>query len=63
MEQSGLVPLACEGEIIHIIQFLFSDMIKRTLDGLGLDFAIVNIPVNVTGTKVHLINQPPWDQW
>ena len=46
-----------------MVQFLFSDMIKRTLDGLGLDFAIVNIPVNVTGTKVHLINQPPWDQW
>lgn len=38
-------------------------MIKNTLDSLGMNYAVINIPVNVTGVKTHLINQPPWSLW
>ncbi|GLV44160.1 uncharacterized protein CBL_12544 [Carabus blaptoides fortunei] len=38
-------------------------MIRRTLKKLHRDFALINIPVNLTFTPVHKINQPPWLEW
>ncbi|CAH1784528.1 unnamed protein product [Owenia fusiformis] len=38
-------------------------MIKKTLQELDLTSAIINIPVNITGIPIHLLNQPPWEPW
>ncbi|KAH3787972.1 protease-associated domain-containing protein 1-like [Dreissena polymorpha] len=38
-------------------------MIKDTLEQLGLPTAVVNIPVNITGTATHIVSQPPWTLW
>lgn len=38
-------------------------MILKTLEKLDRHFAIINIPVNLTFTPVHKMNQPPWMRW
>lgn len=38
-------------------------MILRTLQKLKRHFAIINIPVNLTFTPIHKVNQPPWMRW
>ncbi|KAJ8981549.1 hypothetical protein NQ317_009808 [Molorchus minor] len=38
-------------------------MILRTLKKLNKEHAIINLPVNLTFTPVHEINQPPWLGW
>jgi len=38
-------------------------IIKRTLDRLGLEEAIVNIPVNISQVSIHNLHQPPWLVW
>lgn len=35
-------------------------IIKATLRRLKRNYAIVNIPVNLTFTPVEMINHPPW---
>lgn len=38
--------------------------IVKTLERLGRDYAIINLPVNLTFTPVNEINQPPpWLGW
>lgn len=38
-------------------------MILKTLQKLKRSYAIINLPVNLTFTPVHKINQPPWSGW
>lgn len=38
-------------------------MITRTLERLNRQFAIINLPVNLTFTPIHNMNQPPWLGW
>lgn len=38
-------------------------MIKQTLRKLNRKYAIINLPVNITFTPLHKINQPPWLGW
>ena len=38
-------------------------IIKRTLEKLRLDHAVINIPVNITRTDIHKLHQPPWLVW
>jgi len=35
----------------------------RTLTELHEEAAIINIPVNLTSTAFHELNQPPWILW
>lgn len=39
------------------------NMILRTLERLDLEYAVINMPVNLTFTPVHKMNQPPWLGW
>ncbi|KAJ3666275.1 hypothetical protein Zmor_001728 [Zophobas morio] len=38
-------------------------MITTTLQQLKRSYAIINLPVNLTFTPVHEMNQPPWLGW
>lgn len=38
-------------------------MIIKTLEKLKRSYAIINIPVNLTFTPIHKMNQPPWIKW
>ncbi|CAH1119313.1 unnamed protein product [Phaedon cochleariae] len=38
-------------------------MILNTLQRLKKTYAIINLPVNLTFTPVHKMNQPPWLGW
>lgn len=38
-------------------------MIRKTLKQLSRNHALINIPVNLTFTPIHKINQPPWLEW
>lgn len=38
-------------------------IIRKTLEKLKRNYAIINLPVNLTFTPVHKINQPPWIGW
>lgn len=38
-------------------------MITRTLKRLNKQYAIINLPVNLTFTPIHEINEPPWLGW
>lgn len=38
-------------------------MITKTLERLKRQYAIINLPVNLTFTPVHEMNQPPWLGW
>ncbi|KAL3280356.1 hypothetical protein HHI36_017845 [Cryptolaemus montrouzieri] len=38
-------------------------MITKTLERLKRKYAIINIPVNLTFTPAHKMNQPPWLGW
>jgi hypothetical protein len=38
-------------------------VIRQTLDKLNLDFALINLPVNLTFIPAHKINHPPWLVW
>nr|CAI5861701.1 unnamed protein product [Callosobruchus analis] len=38
-------------------------MILNTLEKLNKKYAIINLPVNLTYTPVHKMNQPPWLGW
>lgn len=38
-------------------------IIRKTLKKLQRSFAIINLPVNLTFTPIHEINQPPWLGW
>jgi len=38
-------------------------IIKRTLEKLRLEHAVINIPVNITRTDIHKLHQPPWLVW
>lgn len=38
-------------------------MILKTLQKLKRSYAIINIPVNLTFTPIHKLNQPPWLRW
>ncbi|XP_057661416.1 PRADC1-like protein [Diorhabda carinulata] len=38
-------------------------MILKTLEKLKKNFAIINLPVNLTFTPIHEMNQPPWLGW
>lgn len=38
-------------------------MILKTLEKLKKSFAIINLPVNLTFTPIHEMNQPPWLGW
>jgi hypothetical protein len=38
-------------------------MITQTLQRLKRSYAIINLPVNLTFTPVHQMNQPPWLGW
>lgn len=38
-------------------------MIMKTLQKLRRNYAIINMPVNLTFTPVHKMNQPPWSGW
>lgn len=38
-------------------------MIRRTLNKLGQDHALITIPVNLTFVPAHEINHPPWQGW
>ncbi|CAH0559385.1 unnamed protein product [Brassicogethes aeneus] len=38
-------------------------MISKTLERLNRNFAIINLPINLTYTPIHKINQPPWLGW
>lgn len=38
-------------------------MILNTLQKLRRNYAIINLPVNLTFTPVHKMNQPPWSGW
>lgn len=38
-------------------------IIKKTLDRLSLQAAVVNIPVNITRISPYKLNQPPWLVW
>ncbi|XP_018580198.1 PRADC1-like protein [Anoplophora glabripennis] len=38
-------------------------MILKTLEKLKRNYAIINLPVNLTFTPVHKMNQPPWLGW
>lgn len=38
-------------------------MIAQTLQKLSRRYALINLPVNLTYTPVHKMNQPPWLGW
>ncbi|XP_065170838.1 PRADC1-like protein [Atheta coriaria] len=38
-------------------------MIMNQLRRLNMKYAVINLPVNLTFTPVHKINQPPWLDW
>lgn len=38
-------------------------MITKTLERLNRSFAVINLPVNLTFTPIHKMNQPPWLGW
>lgn len=38
-------------------------MIRRTLRRLRKQYAIINVPMNLTFTPPHHINHPPWVGW
>ncbi|CAG9857398.1 unnamed protein product [Phyllotreta striolata] len=38
-------------------------MILKTLERLKRSYAMINLPVNLTYTPVHEMNQPPWLGW
>lgn len=38
-------------------------IIMRTLTELHEEAAIINIPINLTSTAFHKLNQPPWILW
>lgn len=38
-------------------------MIRKTLEKLNRNFAIINLPVNFTFVPLHKMNQPPWLGW
>lgn len=37
--------------------------IRKTLEWLGRDSALIRIPVNITGYKIRQLKQPPWLVW
>ena len=37
--------------------------IIRTLRRLQQDYAIINMPINMTHVPISKINQPPWISW
>lgn len=37
--------------------------IRNILLKLNRDYAIINLPVNLTFTSIHKIHQPPWHEW
>ncbi|XP_060578494.1 protease-associated domain-containing protein 1-like isoform X2 [Ruditapes philippinarum] len=39
------------------------NMIKNTLDRLHQQYAVITIPINITGANVYHVNQPPWTLW
>ncbi|KAI5747654.1 hypothetical protein M8J77_017099 [Diaphorina citri] len=51
---------------IHIpVAFLVGKngrVIKNALKRLKMDYALINIPVNLTYVPIHKMNQPPWMQ-
>lgn len=38
-------------------------VIAQTLKKLDRKYAIINLPVNMTFTPIHKMNQPPWLGW
>ncbi|XP_049785610.1 PRADC1-like protein [Schistocerca cancellata] len=38
-------------------------VIRRTLERLNRNYAVINIPVNLTFIPLHETNQPPWIRW
>lgn len=38
-------------------------VIKQTLKRLNLQYALINIPVNLTFSPIHKLHQPPWHSW
>lgn len=38
-------------------------VIIKTLKRLRRNYALINLPVNLTFTPPHLINHPPWSGW
>ncbi|XP_045460305.1 PRADC1-like protein [Harmonia axyridis] len=38
-------------------------MITKTLERLQRQYAIINLPVNLTFTPIHKMNHPPWLGW
>ncbi|KAK6177939.1 hypothetical protein SNE40_012800 [Patella caerulea] len=38
-------------------------MIRKELERLELDKAIINIPINITGVLPNRANKPPWTLW
>lgn len=38
-------------------------MITKTLERLRKQYAIINLPVNLTFTPIHKMNHPPWLGW
>jgi hypothetical protein len=38
-------------------------IIKSTLQKLNRDYALINLPVNLTFVPAHKINHPPWLVW
>lgn len=38
-------------------------MILKTLEKLKRNYAVINLPVNLTYIPVHKMNQPPWLGW
>ena len=49
--------------IVKLISTLYRFMIRQTLEQLGQDYAIINIPLNVTGSEIYSLRQPPWTLW
>lgn len=37
--------------------------ILRTLKKLQINYAVINLPVNMTHTPIGKMNQPPWISW
>ncbi|KAK9871243.1 hypothetical protein WA026_011518 [Henosepilachna vigintioctopunctata] len=55
-----------EGEVHIPAAFLMGKnglMITKTLERLQRQYAIINLPVNLTFTPAHKMNQPPWLGW
>ena len=39
------------------------EVIRRTLNKLHLNEAIINLPINITSIPINELNQPPWLVW